>query len=303
MLGLSLPLRLEKEDKIKYAKKAEAMMVDHIWVGDNPQKNSAMFDVSAILEHTDVVELWTGVTSPFYYILDVLITFHYQMNKEYNNRFGLGLGIGNPSLFSDKLSSKSFFSDFSSKVKSLKKKEEIYLKNQKIQRLPLSIGGLGNQMIQLAEQVADILLLNSGSIHDYNRAKSLIESDSECQILPYAMCQITDKDQNTPAVFIWNIIKDIAKGLSDEFLLAHNYSSDLISEIRKLPWEPMDYFPQKYETLISDFAMVGTFDYVVDRIKELSQQNTTFEGIVLGWYYDPDQWQYIEELKKLILTL
>lgn len=298
MLGLSLPLRLEKEGKIKYAKKAEEITIDHIWVGDNPQKNSAMFDVSTILEHTDVLQIWTGVTSPFYYILDILSTFHYQMNKEYNQRFGLGLGIGNPNLFSDKLSSKSFFSDFSSKVKSLNTKE-----NPK-QSLSLAIGGLGNKMIQLAEQVnADILLLNSGSIYDYNRAKSLIKSESECQILPYAMCQITDKDQDFPAVFIWNIIKDIAKGLTDEILLNHNYSSDFISEIRKLPWEPMDYFPKKYEKLIGDFALVGTFDYIIDRIKELSEQTTSFQGIVLGWYYDPEQWAYIEELKKLVMGL
>ncbi|MHA1224462.1 MAG: LLM class flavin-dependent oxidoreductase [Candidatus Heimdallarchaeaceae archaeon] len=205
-VGLSLPIKLSSEKKLEFTLIAQELGVSSIWVGDNPPINNAFLDIGRLIGSTSKISFWTGITSPFYYSIEVLFSLSVWLTHNYPGRFGLGLGIGDTSIIKDR--------------------EVIRKPKQKLADFPpLAIGGGGNRMIDLAFTNAEFLLLNSGSILDLKRAierRDLVnkEEKDQCHIIPYSMLQITENDRDI-SLTLWNIIKDIAKGTSEVILKKH----------------------------------------------------------------------------------
>ncbi|MHA1259911.1 MAG: LLM class flavin-dependent oxidoreductase [Candidatus Heimdallarchaeaceae archaeon] len=170
-VGLSLPIKLSSEKKLEFTLIAQELGVSSIWVGDNPPINNAFLDIGRLIGSTSKISFWTGITSPFYYSIEVLFSLSVWLTHNYPGRFGLGLGIGDTSIIKDREVIRKPFSSFKKEINNLLKLVEIRKEKQKLADFPpLAIGGGGNRMIDLAFTNAEFLLLNSGSILDLKRA-------------------------------------------------------------------------------------------------------------------------------------
>lgn len=306
-VGLSLPIKMTGELKELYTLNARKIGVKSIWIGDNPPINNAFMDIARLLKAVPDLEFWTGITSPFYYSLEVLFALSVWSYSNFPNRFGLGLGIGNPKIINDPVIYDKPFSNFKKAVNNLLKIVEVRRTQTEFNDFPpLALGGMGEKMIRFAKQTADYLLLNSISLFDIERAsKSLQEtstSKNSHKIIPYGMMQILPENEEI-SLTIWNISKDIAKNCTNNILRDHGYSNKFISQIRELSWERSSKVPKgEMLKIVNDFGITGTINEVVEKFEQLKKykQEESVDRIVLGWIHTHEQW---DELKLLINML
>ncbi len=307
-IGLSIPIKMSADEKEQYIYKAQSVGVNNIWIGDNPPINNAFLDIGRLISKTETMSFWTGVTSPFYYSLEVLFSLSVWFARNYPNRFGLGLGIGNVNIIENAEFKKKPFSSFKMEIEKLDDITEIRKKQTGEDDFPqLAIGGLGNKMISLATKKADHLLLNSVSEFDIERAIERVNraasvDEKEIKIIPYGMMQIVS-DKQDMSLTMWNISKDIAKGCSTSILRSHGYTAKRIEHIRKLSWERYEKVPQgEIIEIVNDFGFFGSLEEIKGRLKKIigHQDNCLFQQIVLGWMYSENQWDDIKNLVKYV---
>lgn len=306
-VGLSLPIKMTGELKELYSINARKIGVKSIWIGDNPPINNAFMDSARLLKAISDMEFWIGITSPFYYSLEVLFALSIWSYSNFPKRFGLGLGIGNLDIINDPEICEKPFTNFKKAVESLLQIVEIRRTKTEYDDFPsIAIGGMGDKMIELANEKADYLLLNSISTFDIERSLKHFHDSSNHRkshrIIPYGMLQILPENGEI-SLTIWNICKDIAKNCSTTILKNHGYSNKLIKQIRELTWETTSKVPRgEILRIVNDFGIVGSFDEVQERFDILKKykQGKLINRIVLGWIHSHDQW---EELKTLIKSL
>jgi alkanesulfonate monooxygenase SsuD/methylene tetrahydromethanopterin reductase-like flavin-dependent oxidoreductase (luciferase family) len=307
-IGLSIPIKMSADEKEQYIYKAQSVGVNNIWVGDNPPINNAFLDIGRLISKTETMNFWTGVTSPFYYSLEVLFSLSVWFARNYPNRFGLGLGIGNVTVIENIAFKKKPFSSFKMEIEKLEEIIEIRKKQTgKEDFPPLAIGGLGNKMISLATKKADYLLLNSVSKFDIERAVKRVNratnvDGKEIKIIPYGMLQIVS-DKQDMSLTMWNIAKDIAKGCSTDILRSHGYTAKRIEQIRNLSWERYQKVPQgEIIEIVNDFGFYGSLEEIKERLKKIKehQDNSLFQQFVFGWMHSENQWDDIKNLVKSV---
>ncbi len=305
-IGLSIPIKMSADEKEQYIYKAQSIGVNNIWIGDNPPINNAFLDIGRLISKTETLNFWTGITSPFYYSLEVLFSLSVWFARNYPNRFGLGLGIGNVNVVENTEFKNKPFSSFKMEIEKLDDITKIRKKQTGEDDFPLlAIGGLGNKMISFATKKADYLLLNSVSEFDIERAVEMVNRASnvngkKIEVIPYGMMQITSSKQDV-SLTMWNIAKDIAKGCSTAILRSHGYSAKRIEQIRGLSWERYKKVPQgEIIEIVNDFGFYGSLEEIKGRLKKIEQHqnNSLVPQIVLGWMHNDDQWDDIKELVK-----
>lgn len=301
-IGLSIPIKMTAEEKEQYAKTAKEVGINSIWIGDNPPINNAFLDIGRLFSTVKDMKFWTGITSPFYYSLEVLFSLSIWFSRNYSSRFGLGLGIGNMNIIEDdKIRSKPF-THFKQEITKLQEIARLRKEKQmKDDFPPLALGGLGNKMINLAFEKAEYLLLNSISKFDITRALNFLEdslliSSKRTEIVPYGMIQILEKDEEISPT-LWNITKDIAKSCSTKILKSHGYSTQMIEQIRKLPWKRQNKIPKgKILQIANDFSVFGSREEIIEKLFNIKQysQEKLISNVVLGWIYSEKQWDEIK---------
>jgi len=306
-VGLSLPIKMSGELKELYTLNARKIGVKSIWIGDNPPINNAFLDIARILKAVPEIECWTGITSPFYYSLEVLFALSVWSYSNFPKRFGLGLGIGNPNIINDPAIFEKPFTSFKTAIEELLHFVEIRRTQTDFNDFPpIALGGLGDKMISLAHESADYFLLNSSSQFDIERALKKYQANPEKKfhhkIIPYGMMQILPENGEI-SLTIWNISKDIAKNCSTKVLKEHGYSNQLISKIRELSWDKSSKIPKgKMLSIVNDFGIVGNINDITERFEQLKQYNKEklIDRIVLGWVHTHEQWDELQELIKIL---
>jgi alkanesulfonate monooxygenase SsuD/methylene tetrahydromethanopterin reductase-like flavin-dependent oxidoreductase (luciferase family) len=305
-VGLSIPIRMSGEEKENYAHDAKSIGIESIWVGDNPPINNAFLDIGRLLKGVKGIEIWTGITSPFYYSLEVLFALSVWLYTNYPNRFGLGLGIGNPEIFKEDEISTKPFTNFKKSVDQLLEIANIRKTQQKLDDFPpLAIGGLGKRMLSYAKEKADFLLLNSISDTDIKRALSVYGEDKKLAsstIIPYGMMQIQTDNQEVSKT-MWNITKDIAKSCSTAVLKEHGYNTQMINKIRELKWDRYSTVPKgEILSIVNDFGILGSIEEVLERLETIKehQNKSNIDKVVLGWLYSEKQWDSLKDIVKLL---
>ncbi len=303
-IGLSIPIKMTAEEKEQYVKTAKEVGISSIWIGDNPLINNAFLDIGRLFSTIKDVKFWTGITSPFYYSIEVLFSLSIWFSRNYSSRFGLGLGIGNMNIIDDDKIHAKPFTHFKQEITKLQEIARLRKEKQmKDDFPPLALGGLGNRMINLAFEKAEYLLLNSISKFDITRSLNLLEDSllsgpKRTEIIPYGMIQILENEEEISPT-LWNIAKDIAKGCSNSILISHGYSAQMIEQIRKLPWERQNKIPKgKILQIANDFSIFGTLEEVKERLFDIKQysEEKLISNVVIGWIYSKNQWDDIKEI-------
>ena len=307
-VGLSLPIKITSEQKEEYVQKAQEIGVSSIWVGDNPPTNNAFLDIGRLIGKVPDMKFWTGITSPFYYSIEVLFSLSVWLSKNYPKRFGLGLGTGNLNLIQDQNIKNLPFTFFKKDVDKLLKLVEIRKTKQGQHDFPeLAFGALGRRMISYSCEKANYLLLNSSSKFDIERAYNIViknptKNKRKFGIIPYGMLQIKEENEKISPT-MWNITKDIAKGTTDFILKTHGYSSKKIQMIRELSWERYDEAPKgEILEICNDFGIMGTIEEVLERMEYFKQMKNEqkIDAIVLGWIHSETQWDYIKQIVEFL---
>jgi len=301
-IGLSIPIKMSAEKKEQYAKTAKEVGISSIWIGDNPPINNAFLDIGRLFSVIKDMNFWTGITSPFYYSIEVLFSLSVWFSRNYSSRFGLGLGIGDMNIIDDYNVQAKPFTNFKQEITKLQEIARLRKEKQmKDDFPPLALGGLGNKMINFAFEKAEYLLLNSISKFDITRALNLLEDSlpsgpKKTEIIPYGMVQILENEEEVSPT-IWNIAKDIAKGCSTKILKSHGYSAQMIEQIRQLPWKRQNKIPKgKIRQIAKDFSIFGTREEIIEKLFNIKQysQEKLISNVVLGWIYSEDQWDEIK---------
>jgi len=307
-VGLSLPIEMISQQKEDYVRKARKVGVSSIWIGDNPPINNAFLDIGRLIGNIEDVNFWTGITSPFYYSIEVLFSLSVWLSKNYPNRFGLGLGIGNLNLIPDEKVKNKPFTNFQNDVDKLLNLVEIRKAKQREYDFPqLAFGGLGKKMINYSAEKANYLLLNSSSKFDIERACKIVsENPSKNKrnfgIIPYGMMQIKEENEKVSTT-MWNITKDIAKGSSDYILRSHGYSNEMIQLIRELSWERYEEVPEgEILSICNDFGIMGNIEQILERMDYYKQLESKkkIDSIILGWIHSDTQWDYIKQIVEYV---
>jgi hypothetical protein len=307
-IGLSIPIKMTAEEKEQYVITAKEVGISSIWIGDNPPINNAFLDIGRLFSSIKDMNFWTGITSPFYYSIEVLFSLSIWFSRNYSSRFGLGLGIGNMNIIDNEGISSKPFTSFKRELVRLQEIAGIRKEKQmKDDFPPLAIGGLGNKMINLAFEKADYLLLNSISDFDISRSLNilqdcLISAPKRTEIIPYGMIQILEnKDEISPT--LWNIAKDIAKGCSNSILKSHRYSAQMVEQIRKLPWNRQNKIPKgEILQIANDFSIFGTKEEVKEKMINVKKysEDKSISNVVLGWIYSENQWDDLKEIVQFL---
>ncbi len=316
-IALSIPIQYNNNEQINYVLKGKNIGVNDYWIGDNPPINNAFLNAQLILSAVPSVRVGTGITSPFYYNIQSLTALACNLWSAYNSRFILGLGIGKIDLLKELKTSP--FTNFKNQLELL-----ISSVNKRLERktdysfpsenYPLALGGLGNKFMDLALKTANILLLNSASYADIERAikkKSVLVSYKQNsvrkKVFSYAMCEISDSNQNQqPSLILWNIIKDIARMSTRDVLKEHGYSLEEIKKIKKFSIKRDDTVPENpiVKKVIRDYALWGTVDQIIekiDKMKEKNIQGKRIDGFVIGWINRKKNWSSIKEIIRKII--
>jgi len=304
-IGFSLPLKLGIDDKITYVHKIESLNFDHLWIGDNSITVDVFSNVKLALSSSHSLNVWTGITSPFYYTLRDLSKTCYYLSRNFSHRFGLGLGIGRKEILPENYKKRPVYY-FKKAVRSF---IETYISSYNNSQLdfPLAIGALEKKMCLFAFEVADILLLNSASERDIEYAHSLrssIANEPTTKVFSYGMLDILADSNSSISPFVWNIIKKIVTNASIQLLKRHGYSAKVIEIIKNTNAFVWDSRAPKgqWRAIIEDFAFVGTIEQIIEKLEKFKALHSTgyLEGMAFGWVYKSDQWDKIKEMRKLL---
>ena len=309
-IGLTVHTNLQVDAIKEYLRHVEKMAVDHLWVGEIIPKNSAFVRIATILEIIKGnKQVWSGVTSPFYYDVHTLIAIINTFVRLYPEKFGLGLGIGNLKFIKNKDVITKPFTAFKDKIFQLKQEWQELQNSQKFLKFPpLAIGGIGNKMCAFAGMHSDIFLLNSTSLYDVIRTYGILErirrkEKKDCKLFSYAMLQIQEKEDLDP--LLWNIVKDIVVSLPIDILKSHKYSAKMIARVKSLSNKWDKTAPKgELRSIVHDFALIGTEEEIVLKLQKLKEksENHELDGIVLSLFNFDNNWTtlnaIINQIKK-----
>jgi len=306
-IGISVPLKASTSEQIKYAQKAEELRIDHLWVSDNPIGTNAFLIIDRLANHTSEITFWTGIASPYYYSAHVLANLSLNLFNTHSGRFGLGLATGDLNrLKKEGIVVKKPVHFMSTQIKELRAIWSNKSTNTEKGDLPFPLIGLGAinpLMSSLASKEADLFLLNSGNFLDIQRAHQLIEKNkdntsekSSTKLVPCIVHELLEEGEE-PSSFTWNLLVQIVKSISSSILEKYGYSTMQIKQIQALPWSGSKLSPE-LQWILDDFALVGSFDYCLSKVKEILKQ--PIDDFYLSNIPKPSSWQFLEEVVSLV---
>ncbi|MHA1912712.1 MAG: LLM class flavin-dependent oxidoreductase [Candidatus Kariarchaeaceae archaeon] len=306
-IGISVPLKASTSDQIKYAQKAEELQIDHLWVSDNPIGTNAFLIIDRLAAQTSKITFWTGITSPYYYSSHVLASLSLNLYRAHSGRFGLGIATGDLNrLKKEGIVAKKPVQFMATKMKELRTIWSTMIdktENTKLTFPLIGLGAINPLMSSLASKESDLFLLNSGNVLDMQRANQLIEKNKDhssketsTKLFPSIVHELLEEGED-PSSFTWNLLVQIVKFISLSILEKYGYSSLQIRQIQALPWTNSK-FTSDLQWILDDFALVGSFDYCLSKVKEITKQ--PIEGFYLSTVPKPSSWQFLEEVITLL---
>ena len=115
------------------------------------------------------------------------------------------------------------------------------------------------------------------------------------KLVPCIIHELLEKDEQ-PSSFTWHLLVQIVKSISSS-ILEEYYSSLQIDQIHSLPWTGSKFSPE-LQWILDDFALVGSFDHCLSKIKKITQQ--PIDGFYLSNVPKHSSWEFLEEAVRLV---
>ncbi len=325
-LGIEFVPYVNVQRIVEWAKLAEDVGFDYIWVTDHYNNRNVYVSLTAIALSTDRAMLGPGVTNP--YVINPAWTASAvaTLNELSNGRAVLGIGPGDRiTLTSLNVPMERPLAAVRESVETIRRlwrSEAVDLTgdvfsfkgaklNFKVGRIPIYVGAQGPRMLELAGKIGDGVLVNASHPDDLRVAvghiskgtSSIGRNVADVDVAAYT-CFSIDVDGRKAKEKASEVVAFIIAGCPIEVLKRHKISEDEANEVKEAVAKG-DFtraFSLVTDDMISSFSISGTPEECLSKLMDLTKAGVT--QIVIGSPIGPRKVDAIKLIaQKLIPTL
>lgn len=298
---------------VDYATTADDLDFDYMWITDHYNNRNVYATLAMIAEKTDSINIGPGVTNPYTIHPAETASSMATLDELSDGRAVLGIGPG------DKTTLKALGVDWEKPL--TRTKESIDIMKQLLagnavssegsgqfdlsgcklnfspeSEIPVYIGAQGPNMLKMAADKGDGILINASHPKDFEYAVGRIEEGvkesgrkmEDVDIAAYASFSV-DEDKKSAKEAVVPPVAFIVAGLPDKVLERHGISKDAAETIGNALGEGNfgPAFGSVTDEMIEAFSVYGTPEDCVERIEELRDIGVT--QIVAGSPIGPDK--------------
>jgi len=304
---------IESPKKIaKYAKLAEDLDFDYLWITDHYNNRSVYSTLAVVSMNTDRIKLGTGVTNPYTRNIAITAAEIATINEISDGRAILGIGAGDKATFDSlNIEWKKPLATIRESVdivrqlcdgkpvqhegKALKMSGKLNFKTG--EGIKIYIGAQGPKMLELAGKIADGVLINASHPDDVKYAISKI-NNPQIEIGSYASVSV-DEDREKAKQSATIVVAFIASGTNPTILEKHGIDQEKTKAIGQSLTKAdfKEAMNQVDDEMIEAFCIAGTPDEVKEKIATLEKIGIT--QMICGSPLGPDKEKSIDTLAKI----
>ncbi len=314
------------EEIVEKAKLADDQEFDYIWITDHYNNRNVYIVLTRIVEETEQIKLGPGVTNPYTVNPAETASAIATLDEISDGRAVLGIGPGDKTTLNslgiewDKPLTRTKESItvieklLNGETVSCESMEKNHMKRAELNfepkgEIPIYVGAQGPNMLKMAGERGDGVLVNASHPADFDFAVAQIEkgvekggrSISEVDITAYTSFSIAKTSQKAKEAVI-PPVAFITASVSEKILERHEISKEDAKEVENY-LNNGDYgesFGSVTDEMIDAFALYGTPEECLSRIKELKEVGVT--QVVAGSPLGPDKEEAIKMISEEIIS-
>jgi len=300
------------EGVVRLAQVAEDEGFDCVWVTDHYNNRNPFVTLTAVAGATQEVSIGPGVTNPYYahpaYTANAIAT----LDEYSGGRARLGIGPGDPNtLTALDIERESPLYDVLDAVKltrSLlggeKVTEEGLAKDAKLNYdtrvVPVYVGAQGPNMLRMAADHGDGILINASHPDDFVWSLDQIDEDkTDAEIVAYTSFSVSE-DREAAKKVARQPVAFVASASPPPVLERHGIDAELAAEIGEHVerGEFSEAFGKVSEDMLDSFSVYGTPDECAERVEAL--YDTGVDTVVVGSPLGPEPEDAIRIASELV---
>ena len=298
-----------------YVKMAEDNGFEFCWITDHYNNRNVYMTLGNLAAATNKIKLGPGVTNPYVRSPAIAASAMATVDELSGGRATFGIGPGDKATF-DALgiewtkpvgTIKKAIADFKELTAGKRMAEGAQLAIKPSAKIPIYMGAQGPKMLETAGEIADGVLINASNPKDFEAAVPLIKkgaeaagrSMSEIDVAAYA-CMSVDKKAEKAKQAAIPVVAFIAAGSPPMILERHGIDPAKVDAIRAGLKEGNfgAAFGNVDEAMLEGFALYGTPEEVVEKVKALEKMGVT--QVVAGSPIGPNKETSIKLIGKII---
>lgn len=268
-----------------------------VWVTDHYNNRNPWVVLTAIALATDDIELGPGVTNPYIAHPAWIANAVASLDEVSGKRARLGIGAGDKNtLRTLELERESPLNDVLESVKLTREllgggsvTIEGLVNNARLnydsREVPVYIGAQGPNMLRMAADHGDGILINASHPTDFEWSFQQFDPDTDAEVLAYTSFSIS-RERDAALEAAKQPVAFIAAGSPPQVLKRHGLNLELAEEIGKYIEESRfsEAFDLVTEDMLDAFSIYGTPEECAERVEELFEVgvDTVVVGSPLG---------------------
>ncbi len=286
------------DELTELALEAEAQGFDAVWVTDHYNNRNPWVVLTSIAQATSTVELGPGVTNPYYAHPAWTASAVASLDEASDGRARLGIGPGDRNTLNtlelerdsplyDVLDAVNLTRDLHSGERASYDDLAVEAKlNYSAREIPVYIGAQGPNMLRMANDHGDGILVNASHPDDFRWSLEQIE-EKKTEVLAYTSFSV-DRDAEAAAEAARQPVAFVAAGSPPPVLERHDLDVELADEIGDdiEAGEFTEAFSKVSERMLDAFSVYGTPEDCVSRVREL--YDVGVDTVVVGSPIGPE---------------
>ncbi|MHA1917653.1 MAG: 5,10-methylenetetrahydromethanopterin reductase [Candidatus Ranarchaeia archaeon] len=291
----------ELNDIIKLGKKIDESNFHNMWVSDHLTYRDVFTTLTMLAVNTKRINLGPGIVNPFSRSLPVIASTILSLNEYSDGRAILGIGAGDKNLLHQ-------FGIPTSKPLTRVRESIIYLREvfknmtkvprfniPRISEIPIYMGAQGPNMLKLAGEIADGVIINSGnpkdikdSLINVRKGLDIRKNPKDFDILAYLSISLSP-DESKARETVLPVVSYVVSSSPQYVLERHSIDLEKVDRIRNYlqKGKYQEAFSIITDNMINNFSIVGKIENVVERISNLAKIGISH--CVIGSPLGPDK--------------
>jgi 5,10-methylenetetrahydromethanopterin reductase len=310
MADIELVAEEPVDELVSLASIAEDEDFDGVWVTDHYNNRNPFVALTAIAAATEGVQIGPGITNPYYahpaYTANAIAT----LNEYSDGRARLGVGPGDPNtLAALEIERESPLYEVLDAVKltrSLLSGEKVtedgLVKEAKLnydtESVPVYVGAQGPNMLRMAADHSDGILINASHPDDFEWSLEQID-ETDAEIVAYTSFSVSE-DRDAAKKYARQPVAFVASASPPPVLKRHGVEAGLADEIGSHieSGEFSEAFGKVTEEMLDAFSVYGTPEECAERVDELYE--TGVDTVVVGSPLGPDPKEAIRTASEFV---
>jgi 5,10-methylenetetrahydromethanopterin reductase len=299
------------EEVVSLAQVAEDEGFDCVWVTDHYNNRNPFVTLTAVAGATEEVSIGPGVTNPYYahpaYTANAVAT----LDEYSGGRARLGIGPGDPNTLAalevERDSPLYEVLDAVKLTRSLlggeKVTEDGLAKDAKLNYdtrvVPVYVGAQGPNMLRMAADHGDGILINASHPDDFVWSLDQIDDETDAEIVAYTSFSVSD-DREAAKEVARQPVAFVASASPPPVLQRHGIDAELAGEIGEHVerGEFSEAFGKVSEDMLDAFSVHGTPEDCAERVEAL--YDTGVDTVVVGSPLGPEPEEAMRVASKIV---